>query len=1257
MEKTYALKEIKPKKALNKAFLKVKPNRTEIEAFKANLITLLDRTNDTESEEFHKNLISDFLKDTYYKQNHYINTKGRNDLVIHNGNNASSSVGVIIEAKKPTNRAEMMTTQKLNVKAFQELVLYYLRERITHKNVEVKHLMATNINEWFIFDATLFDRLFAQNKNFVKQFTDFEGGRLADTKTDFFYKQIAEPFIADIKTDIEFTYFALQEYQKPLRNADKADDHKLIALFKLLSAEHLLKLPFTNDSNSLDKRFYSELLHIIGLTETKEGSKKLIERHKEGERHTGTILEDAIIQLDSLDKINRLDRPSQYGNTHQERLFNVGLELCITWINRILFLKLLEAQLITYHKGDKSYSFLSLDTIKNYDDLNSLFFQVLARQYDDRNQDVKKAFEKVPYLNSSLFEPTEMEQVTLFISNLKDDKTIPVISTTVLKNDQGKKRTGNMTTLAYLFEFLNAYDFTSEGSEEIQEDNKSLINASVLGLIFEKINGYKDGSFFTPGFITMYMCRETIRKAVVQKFTEYCLKHDFPDIKMNAINDIYELIPQKISRKKANEIINSIKICDPAVGSGHFLVSALNEMIAVKNDLKILEDKEGKSLHRYEVEVVNDELIVTDEEGELFDYNPTNKESQRIQETLFHEKQTIIENCLFGVDINANSVKICRLRLWIELLKNAYYKNATALETLPNIDINIKCGNSLVSRFAIDADLSHALKKSKWSIDSYRIAVNTYQNAESKEQKREIEKLIANIKSDFRSEISLNDPKLKKLRKLSGDLFTMTNQTQLFEMGKKEKADWNKKVQQLAEETKKIETEIEEIKANKIFENAFEWRFEFPEVLNDDGEFVGFDVVIGNPPYIRQEELGEFKNHLQTNYQVFTSGGDIFSYFYELSHSIMKNNGYFSFINNTFDKTTAGKTLREFVENQFRFERYIDFTDVVVFDEATTYPVILIAQKANHKSNFKFFKYTKANFHDKELLNNVSIYTDVAQDKLNTSAWNFINSYEQDVLFKIQKHKSIVEIIGKCYYGVKTALNEAFVTDNNLGSYNVLKDVYDGKDLKKWATPQPFKKMIVFECKSTSKNFGKLSEDVAFEKMKDAYPEIISHLEPLKEKGKKRFDKGEFWWELRNCAYYDLFDKPKIIFPNLQNTNKFAFDNTGVYLNAPAVFLPSNDKALLAVLNSKVVWHFLKSICVIRSGGYIEVKPQYFEQIPIPNIDAQTQTKLMELAEKAIQEKTNSQQADISEIENQIDQLVYLLYNLTDEEIKIIEAS
>ena len=620
--------KLKPRKALNKAFLRIKPNRSEIEGFKTNLVQLLDRKNDAESEEFHKNLVIDFLKKTYYDPNYFINTKGRNDLVIHNGEKAENTVGVIIEAKKPTNKNEMVTTEKLNVKAFHELVLYYLRERVTQKNLEVKHLIITNINEWFIFDATTFDRIFAQSKRFVKKFNDFESGRLAETKTEFFYKQIAEPFIAEIDTEIEYTYFNLQDYQKPLRNDDKEDDNKLIALFKLLSPEHILKLPFTNDSNSLDKRFYSELLHIIGLTEKREGNKKLIERNKAGERHTGTILEDAIIQLDSLEKISRLERPSQFGSTQQERLFNVSLELSITWVNRILFLKLLEAQLITYHKGDKSYSFLNLDKIKSYDDLNSLFFQVLARQHDERNDDVIKAFEKVPYLNSSLFEPASIEQDTLFISNLRGDKTIPIISSTVLKDQQGKKRTGQLNTLEYLFEFLNAYDFSSEGSEEIQEENKSLINASVLGLIFEKINGYKDGSFFTPGFITMYMSRETIRKSVVQKFNE--IKH----WDCNNLEEIYDKIDiTKEARKEANEIVNSLKICDPAVGSGHFLVSALNEMIAVKNDLKILQDREKKRLKEYQVEVVNDELVVTDEEGELFDYNPNSKESQRIQET------------------------------------------------------------------------------------------------------------------------------------------------------------------------------------------------------------------------------------------------------------------------------------------------------------------------------------------------------------------------------------------------------------------------------------------------------------------------------------------------------------------------------------------------------------------------------------------------------------------------------------------------
>lgn len=604
---------LNPRKALNKAYLKVKPNRTEIELFKANFNRLIDQIDEKESEEFHKNLISDFLKDTYYKQNHFINTKGRNDLVIHNGQDAKSSVGVIIEAKKFENKSEMISKNNLNAKAFQELVLYFFRERIVNKNLEVKNLIITNVYEWYIFDVNVFEKIFVKNKSLVKQFEDFENGRLSGKTTDVFYSEIAKPFINQIEQEIEFAYFDLRSYDQIVKNNDKDDDKELIALFKLLSPEHLLKLPFVNDSNTLDKSFYAELLHIIGLTETKDGGKRLIERHKDGQRHSGSILEDTIIHLDSLDKISRLEKSFLYGETNDERLFNVALTLNITWINRILFLKLLEAQLVSYHKGDKSYAFLNSTKIKEYDDLNTLFFQVLAKDFKDRNEDVKKLFEKVPYLNSSLFEPTELEHQAVFISNLKDDKEIPILSTTALKDQHGKKRTGSLPTLQYLFEFLDSFDFSGDGVEDIQEENKTLINASVLGLIFEKINGYKDGSFFTPGMITMYMCRETIRKAVVQKFNEV------KGWEIENFDDLYNKIDDK---KEANLIINSIKICDPAVGSGHFLVSALNEMIAIKNDLKILLDKDGKSLNFYHVEVENDELVITDEDGKLFEYNP-----------------------------------------------------------------------------------------------------------------------------------------------------------------------------------------------------------------------------------------------------------------------------------------------------------------------------------------------------------------------------------------------------------------------------------------------------------------------------------------------------------------------------------------------------------------------------------------------------------------------------------------------------------
>ncbi|MBN9349282.1 MAG: class I SAM-dependent DNA methyltransferase [Chitinophagaceae bacterium] len=1249
------IKELKPKKALNKAFLKVKPNRTDIECFKANLIQLLDRTNDTESEEFHKNLVSDFLKKTYYDPAYFINTKGRKDLVIHSGKNAASPVGVIIEAKKPTNKSEMITTEKLNAKAFHELMLYYLEERITHKNLELKHLVITNINEWFIFDATLFERLFAENKNLVKQFNDFEGQRLSGIKTDFFYKQIAEPFLANLTQEIEFTYFDIRDYQNPLRNSNKSDDNKLIALFKLLSPEHLLKLPFANDSNSLDKRFYTELLHIIGLAETKEGSKKIIGRNKEGERNSGSILEDAIIQLDSLDKISRLDNPNHFGATNEERLFNIALELSITWINRILFLKLLEAQLISYHKGDESFSFLNFNKIKNFDDLNSLFFQVLARRYEERNADVKQAFQKVPYLNSSLFEPTEIEQQTLFISNLKDDKTLPVLPSTVLKNEQGKKRTGHLTTLKYLFEFLNAYDFSSEGSEEIQEDNKTLINASVLGLIFEKINGYKEGSFFTPGFITMYMCHETIGKGVIQKFGEYCLNHDLQDSRIERMEDIYDLVPKSISRPKANEIINSIKICDPAVGSGHFLVSALNEMIAVKSYLKILEDKTGKSLNRYEIQVVNDELIITDEDGDFFEYHPNNPESQRVQKTLFHEKQTIIENCLFGVDINPNSVKICRLRLWIELLKNAFYKNATELETLPNIDINIKCGNSLVSRFAIDADLSQALKKSKWTIDSYRIAVDTYRNAENKEQKREMERLIRDIKNDFRSEISLNDPKIKKLRKLSGELFTLTNQTQLFEKSQKEKAAWNKQVQKLTSETKKLEAEIEEIKSNKIYENAFEWRFEFPEVLDDEGKFVGFDVVIGNPPYIQLQKLGEESDSLEKqNFETFTKSGDIYQLFYEIGVNLLNNNGYLCFItSNKWMRTDYGKITRGYLGSKYNVQSIVDFGMGQMFDSATTYTCILLLAKQIPSSTILLCR-IKNDYKlqiplEEYVLNNL-----IEVENPHANSWVAYDKNQYNIIKKVEAQGIPLKDWNiEINYGIKTGFNQAFIIDTETRdrlikadpkSAEIIKPILRGEDVKAYV-PEWNNKWLI------NSHNGLKSKGIPAINVEKDYKAIYEWLSQFQSKLEKRTDKGYHWTNLRNCAYLEEFSKPKIIYPNMTKYLPFVYDKGSLYINDKGFIMTGDSLYYLTVFfNSELFRFCFKNNFPELLGESRELRKVFFEKINVKPVQDEIWYKQM--LEQIIRKKKEGLPIDL--LQNQVNEKIYDLYDVTQDERSLI---
>ena len=834
-------------------------------------------------------MIKDFLVNTFYHGEYNVNTNGREDLVIFSGKGADTKPAVIIEAKSPTNTAEMFSDKNENCKALQECVYYFMQEAVTAGNREIQHIIITNYDDWYIFDARDFV-FFLEDKAFVEDFKKFESKQLLLTKTSDFYSELAKPEIEKWRAskNICVTHFAPRDFdfsqnltpvsKQPVASSpsrrgeeEKSEIEKynaLRALYKVLSPEHLLRKNFANDANSLDQNFYEELLYIMGLEEVKSGGKKIIQRRKEGERVKASLIESAMYALEE-DILSESER------------FETALHLCITWINRLLFLKLMESQQLSYQKGNKAYKFLTKEMIPTFDDLNDLFFKVLAKRAEERNEELKEKFSFVPYLNSSLFERSAEEKKTHILMSSLKQRAFPFFKQTVLKTQFGVRRTGEIDNLEYILSFLDAYNFSSESAEGITTDTKTLINASVLGLIFEKINGYKDGSFFTPSFITEYMAKEAIERSVIEKF------NSAKGWKCKTIAEIEDEIED---RAEANEIFNTIRVLDPAVGSGHFLVSALNRLLFVKWQLGILCDKRGKRIKKrdWTMSLENDEISLTDEDGEAFEYKAQNEESQRVQETLFREKKSLIENCLFGVDINPASVYICRLRLWIELLKNAYYKmdgvktgEVASLETLPNIDINIKCGNSLVSKYKVSVDTSAFLRNEKDStqdkeitqlIKEYRAAVAVYKNDSDKFHKRGVDETIQKLKA-----------KLGEVAQLS-----------LFDI------DENK------------EKEIQH-----YYKNSLEWMLEFPEVLDDSGRFLGFDVVIGNPPYIKEyAHRAAFDGFRETS-DYYTGKMDLWYGFACRALDLVKSHGIVAFIAQNNWTTSKGASImrKKVVEN------------------------------------------------------------------------------------------------------------------------------------------------------------------------------------------------------------------------------------------------------------------------------------------------------------------------------------------------------
>ncbi|WP_187955008.1 class I SAM-dependent DNA methyltransferase [Helicobacter pylori] len=1235
------------------------PTKETIEDFEKEINSLLENAKRKDDEEFQKNEINKFLKNTY---NHDCNTNKKVDSAIY----VDGEVRVLIEVKALNNRNEFPKDRENPLsKAFCQMVFYFLKE--IENNNSLKHAIICNAHEFFLFDCKDFRALFQNDKritDFYKYCAKKEG---TDPSTKRFYSDLEEYLKKDFEGELRYTHFNLSSY----------DLKELPLIYQVLSHEILLKQRKTLDANTLNKDFYEELLYILGLEEQNEKGKTLIKPSR-----TKNSLSDALKE--------------QYKNLDDEEV----MALLIAWNNRILFLRLLESLLISFEHFEKEKPFLTTDNFKDFNALNTLFFEVLAKKNSERLKEIKedKILEKIPYLNSSLFDKTPLELKGYEIK-LLDNKKLEIYKNSVLKkHKEDYQKEKALPLLEYFFAFLRLYDFTTTPKDIKDNQNTSesrLINPSVLGLVFEKLNGYKEGSFYTPSFITSYMCKESITPIVRDKFNQKYIKcEDLKCEKLEELKNYLKNSHKENKRKEYLQLLLTLRICDPAVGSGHFLVSALNEMVLIAYELGLI-----ASLYRHELRLENDEIIIHTPEDKVFKYTIPHSENDphhHIQKELFELKKDIIENCLFGVDINPNSCEITKLRLWIELLKYSYYifeegKNTNNLETLPNIDINIKCANSLISRFNLNDDLKK-IPNIKKKIQEYKDLVAQYKdpNPLYPLNKQDLINKIQDLKNIF--SLTLKDPKTKaELEKAIEKHITNYNDFALDDKSLLDGLNYfipslfgTPKLSHKEEEEafasygriRALRKKLDDALSGGEYHNAFEWRFEFPEVLDDEGDFLGFDCIIGNPPYIRQEHIKDLKPLLQKQYQDFyNSTADIYTYFFALAYHLLKEKGFNAFItSNKYARAKYGAKLRELLLKKTTLVSYMELNALKVFESAAVDTSIIhfIKQPPLKESDFKYYEPTP---NDKDDLKNTPSLL-MKQNALSTESFIFANATLLDLRDKIERVGTPLKDWGiQIYRGILTGANEAFIipTEKRDAILNacktqeererterLIKPILRGKDIKRYSYEWAHLWVINTHNGYTSALKSKIPP-IDIEK----YPATKAHLDAHYDTIATRCDQGDTPYNLRNCAYLEDFEKEKIVWNPVSGEYFFTFIKDEFYFNNSLFMMTSRTLEtrdlyyILGLLNATLYrWLTIQMTNLITIGKYAYGSKDKIERLPIPKItksNKPTADKIIVLVDKILQAKEKDPKANTQGLEKEIDALVYQLYHLTDEEIKTIE--
>ncbi|MFP6314796.1 Eco57I restriction-modification methylase domain-containing protein [Helicobacter pylori] len=1170
------------------------PKKETIENFEKEINSLLENAPRQDDEEFQKNEINKFLKNAY---GYNCNTRKKVDSAIY----VDGEVRVLIEVKALDNKTEFPKNRENPLsKAFCQMVLYFLEETEKEKNNSLKHAIICNMHEFFLFDCK--DLLFLKEDKRIKKFYKYcakkEG---TDPSTKRFYSDLEEYLKKDFEGELRYTHFNLSD-----------DFKELPLIYQVLSQEVLLKQKKTLDANTLNKDFYEELLYILGLEEQNDKGKILIKPSRTENSLSGAL-------------------KKKYKNLDDEEV----MALLIAWNNRILFLRLLESLLISFKHFENP--FLTTENFNDFNALNTLFFEVLAKKNNERLPEIKedKILEKIPYLNSSLFDQTPLELKGYEIK-LLDNKKLEIYKNSVLKKDNPKQEP--LPLLEYLFEFLRLYDFTTTPKDIKDNTNtseSSLINPSVLGLVFEKLNGYKEGSFYTPSFITSYMCKESIKSIVLDKFNQKYIKRE--DLKCEKLEELKNYLKndsyKEDKRKEYLQFLLTLRVCDPAVGSGHFLVSALNEMVWIAFKLGLI-----ASLYRHELRLENDEIIIHYKPtGEIFNYKKPHSENDphhHIQKELFELKKDIIENCLFGVDINPNSCEITKLRLWIELLKYSYYifekgKNTNALETLPNIDINIKCANSLISRFNLNDDLKK-IPNIKKKIQEYKDLVAQYKdpNPLYPLNKADLINKIQDLKNTF--SLTLKDPKTKaELEKAiekhikKYNFFALDDKSLLdglnyfipslfgtLKLSPKEEEEAFASYGRIRALRKKLDDAL----SGREYQNAFEWRFEFPEVLDDEGDFLGFDCIIGNPPYMQVK-----KGLYSSIFYPFSEGKDIgkqntYKVFIELGFNLTKQKGLISLITqSSIMCDCSAQFTRELLLKYCQIHYFVEFNKKQKLFSNVIQGVCILEFLKDRPNKEHAFKIA---INNTQIQMNQIQYEQIKQDEIlkffPLYEIPLIKSGEMEIVRKIKTDKILFrDLLEKSLQGNINTIYLKAIQDQKETNGRI----YKGANCHRYFLDTQY--LFAKDNQITQQIFEK-----------NYYQNIIVTQNITGTSDPYRIHANLI--EVKNQEMLFL-DTCNLSYCKEQEHAKF----------------------LVGLLNSRLLdWLFRKT----STNNHVNLYE--LETLPIPQItksNKPTADKIIVLVDKILQAKAKDPKANTQELEKEIDALVYQLYHLTDEEIKTIE--